>query len=339
VKAQERPSLKALNSFGVEASASLLLSIESEEDLLSLPVLDPRRDLLLGGGSNVLLVNDVPGAVFLNRIKGRDIVEDDADFAVIEVGAGENWHELVRWTLERGLCGLENLSLIPGSAGAAPIQNIGAYGVEIASVLQSVTAWDWARTCWTVFSVDECELGYRDSRFKSAEPDRYMITSIRLRLARHFQPCLEYSGLRDELARAGIDKPRAKDVSDAVVRIRRSKLPDPAVCGNAGSFFKNPVVSPERADELITHYPALPRWPDGPARVKLSAAWLIEFCGFKGKRLGDAGVSGQHALVLVNHGSASGLEIATLAREIQQAVQQEFGLQLETEPRLVEFNL
>ncbi len=337
MRAEEHPSLKAFNSFGVEASAGLLLSIESEEDVLSLPALDPRRDLLLGGGSNILLVNDVPGTVYLNRIRGLEIIGEDGEFAFIEAGAGENWHELVRWTLDQGLCGLENLSLIPGSTGAAPIQNIGAYGVELSSVLHSVTAWDWSKANWTVFNRDECELGYRDSRFRSREPDRYMITSVRLRLPRRFRPHLEYEGLRDELASAGIFVPDAKDVSDAVIRIRKRKLPDPAVCGNAGSFFKNPVVTPERAEELCTRYHALPRWLDDTDQVKLSAAWLIECCGYKGKRVGDAGVSEQHALVLVNHGSASGLEIATLAREIQQAVHQEFGLRLETEPRLVEF--
>ena len=180
MKALEQASLKSLNSFGVDATAGLLLTIESEEELLSLPAFNPCRDFMLGGGSNALFVSDVPGTVYLNRLKGRDIIKEHDGYAQIEVGAGENWHQLVRWTLDQGLHGLENLSLIPGLAGAAPIQNIGAYGVELSSVLESVTAWDWERSAWVIFNNEECRFGYRDSFFKSSETDRYLITSIRL---------------------------------------------------------------------------------------------------------------------------------------------------------------
>ncbi|RPH96246.1 MAG: UDP-N-acetylmuramate dehydrogenase [Lysobacterales bacterium] len=333
----ERPSLKAMNSFGVAASAALLLVIESEEDVLAVPPFDPGRDFVLGGGSNVVLATDVPGAVYHNAILGREVVEDGPDYGLLEVGAGENWHDLVRWTLEHGYSGLENLSLIPGLAGAAPLQNIGAYGVELASVLERVTAWDWQRCAWASFSREDCRLGYRDSLFKSGAPDRYLITSIRLRLHRVFEPRLDYAGLREELSVAGIAHPTALDVSDAVMRIRRRKLPDPALTGNAGSFFKNPVVDAAHAEVLLARHPGLPAWPAGPGRTKLSAAWMVEQCGLKGLSHGDAAVSRQHALVLINRGAATGGDIIRLSRRVQSVVASAFGVALEPEPRLVEF--
>jgi UDP-N-acetylmuramate dehydrogenase len=338
MKVVERPSLKGMNSFGVEASAGLLIEIESEEDVLSLPAFNPTRDLVLGVGSNVVFASDVPGTVFHNHILGRTIIEDSAEHAVLEIGAGENWHQLVRWSLERGLSGLENLSLIPGQAGAAPIQNIGAYGVELSSVLRGVTAWDWQRSAWVCFESADCQLGYRDSLFKSAAADRYLLTSLQLRLNRVFRPQLDYAGLSDTLSGMGVEHPSARDVSDAVIRLRRRKLPDPAVTGNAGSFFKNPELDPEQAHALAAAHPGLPIWPTDDGRSKLSAAWMIENCGLKGLREGDAAVSEQHALVLVNLGSASGKNIVTLARRIQSIVADRFGLMLEPEPRLIEFD-
>lgn len=337
MKITERPSLKALNSFGVEAAARLLIQLDSEEDVLSMPPFDPNRDLLLGGGSNVLISSDVPGTVWLNRITGRSIVDSNPHHVWVDAGSGENWHELVRWTLAEGLSGIENLSLIPGLAGAAPIQNIGAYGVELSSVLESVTAWDMLKAGWAELSASDCQLAYRDSRFKSGEPDRYLVTSIRMRLNREYQPRLAYSGLVDELRAMGITRPNASDVSNAVIRLRSRKLPDPAKLGNAGSFFKNPVLPADRAARLAGRYPGLVAWQMDEEAVKLSAAWLIEFCGFKGSRQGDAGVSENHALVLVNHGCATGSEILSLADTIQTAVFEEFGISLETEPKLVSF--
>jgi UDP-N-acetylmuramate dehydrogenase len=334
----EQPSLKALNSFGVAASAALLLAIENEEDVLALPAFDPGRDVVLGGGSNVVFVTDVPGTVYHNCILGLEIVEVGPEHCLLEAGAGENWHRVVRWSLDHGYSGLENLSLIPGLAGAAPMQNIGAYGVELASVLDRVTAWDWKGRTWVSFTREECRFGYRDSLFKSGAPDRYLITSIRLRLDRVFEPRLEYAGLHEELAAAGIGRPTALDVSDAVMRIRRRKLPDPSLCGNAGSYFKNPVVDAGLAGDLWTRHPGLPAWPAGPDRVKLSAAWMVECCGLKGLRDGDAAVSGQHALVLVNRGAATGADIVRLSRTVQSAVADRFGIALEPEPRLVEFH-
>jgi UDP-N-acetylmuramate dehydrogenase len=334
----ERPSLKAMNSFGVAASAALLLVIEREEDVLTLPPFDPARDFMLGGGSNVVFATDVPGTVYHNAILGRAVVEDGADHGLLEVGAGENWHGLVRWTLEHGYSGLENLSLIPGLSGAAPLQNIGAYGVELASVLERVTAWDWQRCTWASFSREDCRLAYRDSLFKSGAPDRYLITSIQLRLNRIFVPRLDYAGLREELSAAGIARPSALDVSDAVMRIRRRKLPDPTVSGNAGSFFKNPVVDAGRAEVLLEQHPGLPAWPAGPGRTKLSAAWMVEHCGLQGLSHGDAAVSRQHALVLINRGAATGTDIIRLSRQVQSVVAGAFGIALEPEPRLVEFS-
>ncbi len=334
MKVLERPSLKSLSTFGVDASAGLLLTIETEEDLLALPAFDQHRDFVLGGGSNVLFVSDVPGTVFLNRITGKDIISEHDGYAQLEVGAGESWHELVRWSLDQGLSGLENLSLIPGLAGAAPIQNIGAYGVELSSLLELVTAWDWKNSTWVSFNKDECRFGYRDSLFKSVEPDRYLITSIRLRLNRHFTPQLDYTGLRDALSSMGIDQPDPTQVSDTVIRIRQKKLPDPAVTGNAGSFFKNPVVSLDEAEWLRGRFPALPTWTAGAGRAKLLAAWMIDHCGWKGVQENGAAVSSKHALVLVNLGQASGRRILELSVKIADSIAQEFGVILEPEPKI-----
>jgi len=337
MKVFECPSLGALHTFGVDASAQLLIVIESEEDLLSVPSFDPARDFVLGGGSNVIFVTDVPGTVFQNRILGRGITQTTSEHALLEAGAGENWHDLVRWSLDQGLAGIENLSLIPGQAGAAPIQNIGAYGVELSSVLHGVTAWDWQRCSWTHFDPAACRLSYRDSLFKGEAVDRYLITSIQLHLDRVFHPRLDYAGLREELAESCGDNVSATDVSDAVIRLRRRKLPDPAVNGNAGSFFKNPQVDLEQAEALVATHPGLPVWPATNGRAKLSAAWMIECCGLKGARAGDAAVSTLHALVLVNLGAATGADVLTLAERVQKTVAEEFGVNLEPEPRLVEF--
>lgn len=336
MKVRPNAPLKALNSFGLSAQARLLAEIEHEEDVLALPAFDPAFDFMMGGGSNVIFISDVPGTLFLNRITGKSVVDDDGDTVRLEVGAGENWHELVKWTLGRGYYGLENLALIPGTVGAAPIQNIGAYGVELSSFLESVTAWDWYTASWVSFDREACLLGYRDSLFRSAEPDRYLITSVQFRLKRHFEPHVVYAGLREELMDAA-PRPGAHDVFDAVVRLRRRKLPDPAVTANAGSFFKNPVVNRAQGRELRERHPGLPHWPVADGRTKLSAAWMIESCGLKGLREGGAGVSEQHALVMVNHGGASGHDVSALAVEIQKAVYEAFGVRLEPEPRLVEF--
>ena len=339
MKVAENPSLRALNTFGVDARAAFRIDIESEEEVLALPAFDAKRDLLLGGGSNVLLVSDVPGTVYLNRIKGREVIEQADGVAVVEVGAGENWHDFVGWCLDRGYSGIENLSLIPGSAGAAPMQNIGAYGVERSSMLVSVTAWDWQTQKWRAFSREECRFGYRDSRFKSDEPNRFLITSLRLALNLDFKLQLHYSGLVEELGGRASGQLSAREVSEAVIRIRRRKLPDPARVGNAGSFFKNPVVSEGDARDLLAKHPQMPHWRAGDGKTKLAAAWMIDRLGLKGQSEGGAFVSERHALVLVNRERATGEAIWRLARRVQEAVEDVFGIRLEPEPRIVDFSL
>jgi UDP-N-acetylmuramate dehydrogenase len=334
MKVTPNASLRDLNTFGLAAKASSLVEIETEEDVLALPGFDPAFDLVLGRGSNMVFLSDVTGTVYMNRISGIDIVSEDGDDVLVEAGAGENWHGLVLWSLDRELSGLENLSLIPGSVGAAPIQNIGAYGVELASVLDTVTAWDWKSSSWASLDRESCRLAYRDSVFKSAEPNRYLITSVRLRLSRSFEPQLKYEGLRAEI---GVAELTPRSVSDAVIRLRDRKLPNPAASGNAGSFFKNPVVDADQAEELFRKHAYMPAWPQADGSVKLAAAWMIEECGLKGLREGGAQVSNRHALILVNRGSASGHDISTLAIEIQKTVFEKFGVHLEPEPRLVDF--
>ena len=326
-------ALASLNTFRVAANAGQLVTLEDARDLANLRF-DPERDLVLGDGSNVLLASDVPGTVWLNRIMGRSLGETRGDQVAVTVGAGEPWHGVVRWTLDAGLSGLENLSLIPGRCGAAPMQNIGAYGVELADYLEAVDAWDWEAGSMVRIPREACDFAYRDSRFKSREPDRWLITRLHLTLDTRFKPRLDYQGLEAAL---GDTVPTAKTVSDAVIRLRQAKLPDPARLGNAGSFFKNPVLNSDTAERLRSTAPSAPLYPLGNDQFKTSAAWLIEACGWKGRRRGDAGVSAQHALVLVNHGSATGGELLALAEAIQSDVQQRFHISLEPEPRIIEF--
>jgi UDP-N-acetylmuramate dehydrogenase len=317
----------------VAAGAERLSAIGHLAELTTLNF-DPESDLILGDGSNVLLASDVPGTVWLNRIMGRRIGASKHDQVSVSVGAGEPWHDVVRWTLEEGLSGLENLSLIPGRCGAAPLQNIGAYGVELAEHLEAVEAWNWETGTLQRIPRDECGFAYRDSRFKSQEPDRWLITTLHLSLDLRFNPRLEYQGLRDALADAPLT---AKNVSDAVIRLRRAKLPDPERIGNAGSFFKNPVLSSIEAQQLRDVAPSAPLHATGTGQFKTSAAWLIEACGWKGRRIGDAGVSDRHALVLVNYGSATGEDLLDLAEQVRADVWERFRICLEAEPRIVDF--
>jgi UDP-N-acetylmuramate dehydrogenase len=327
--------LDALNTFGIAARARALWRLEDIADLPA--VVAALRDapggppLVLGGGSNLLLTGDVDRPVLQVTLRGRRVLADDGDAVLIEAAAGESWDGLVRWSLAQGAAGLENLALIPGTAGAAPIQNIGAYGVELRDCFDSLDAVDLRDGVARRFDAAECAFGYRDSFFKRAGAGHWLVTAVRLRLSRRSTLRLDYGELRDELARAGVDAPSATDVADAVSTIRRRKLPDPAVLGNAGSFFKNPIVDAAFAASLRVREPALPAWPDGP-RVKLSAAWMIERCGWKGLREGDAGVHAAHALVLVNHGHASGAQLLSLARRIRDSVRERFGVTLEPEP-------
>jgi len=253
---------------------------------------------------------------------------------VVRAEAGAGWDALVDWTLARGLAGLENLALIPGLVGAAPIQNIGAYGVEVAECIAVVEAWDRGSGRMVRLDPPDCGFGYRDSVFKRA-PDRWIVTAVEFRLSRNGAPRLGYAGVREELDAMAIANAGPAEVAGAVRRLRRRKLPDPAVIGNAGSFFKNPVVTAESAERLRSGHADLPVYPAGPGKAKLSAAWLIEHCGWRGAREGDAGVAAQHALVLVNHGHASGAELLALARRVAASVEVRFGVRLEPEPRIV----
>ena len=332
----ENASLLHRNTLRVDARAAWLAEIHRADSipaLLADPALRDKPPLLLGEGSNVLFAGDYDGVVVTMKTRGVEVLSEDADAVRIRVAAGEHWDDLVRWTLAQGHAGLENLILIPGSVGAAPMQNIGAYGVEIGEFIESVEAFDLHKQLAARFVTSECEFGYRDSIFKR-HPDRWLITAVTLRLPREHQARTEYAGLREELERMAITSPAPIHVADAVVNLRTRKLPDPAVIGNAGSFFKNPVVSLAHAETLRREHPQLPCWPaDGGA--KLSAAWLIDACGFKGLREGDAGISNRHALVLVNHGKATGGQLWALAQRVREGVRARFDITLEPEPRII----
>ncbi|MGA9852267.1 MAG: UDP-N-acetylmuramate dehydrogenase [Gammaproteobacteria bacterium] len=329
-------SLVDHNTFRVPAHATLLAEVNDPQALPELLVLPQVRDkslLVLGDGSNVLFIRDFDGVVIIVAARGIEILEDDGGNVRIRASAGENWNGLVRWTLAQGLCGLENLSLIPGRVGAAPIQNIGAYGAELAETLETVEAFDRQANMPARLTREQCGFSYRQSVFKQ-HPERWIITGIELRLHRSAPLKLDYAGVREELAAMEIAKPTATNVANAVCRLRLRKLPDPAVIGNAGSFFKNPVVSPTQAVQLQNEYPGMPVF-SAPSGKKLGAAWLIEQCGWKGFREGDAGVSDKHALVLVNYGKATGAQIWVIAQRIRDSVQRKFDIRLEPEPRII----
>ena len=332
----EDAPLAALNTLRVAARARWLAELSSAADLPRLLDSSAAREglMVLGEGSNVLFAADFPGLVLRPRFAAVGIVSDDGETATVRAEAGAGWDALVDWTLARGLAGLENLALIPGLAGAAPIQNIGAYGVEVAQSIAAVDAWDRHAGRLVRLGREDCAFGYRDSVFKQA-PERWIVTAVEFRLSRSAPLRLDYAGVREELVAMGVTAPGAREVAEAVRRLRRRKLPDPARIGNAGSFFKNPVVTQERAARLRATYQGLPAYPAGPGLAKLSAAWLIERCGWKGHRSGDAGIAAQHALVLVNHGRASGAELLALARRVAASVEERFGVRLEPEPRIV----
>ncbi|MGJ4730042.1 UDP-N-acetylmuramate dehydrogenase [Luteimonas sp. SDU101] len=334
----EGADLRARNSFGVAARASLLLEVDDPAalpEVFARHVSPAKPPLVLGGGSNLLFAGDFDEPVLALRDEAVEVREDDDDCAIVRAGAGVPWHGFVRATLDLGLCGLENLALIPGTVGAAPIQNIGAYGVEVGDAVHAVEAFEPERGRFVRLSRGDCGFGYRDSLFKR-EPGRHVVTAVEFRLPREAAVRTGYAGVAEELAKAGIDSPTPRQVFDAVCAIRSRKLPDPAVIGNAGSFFKNPIVPRAQAAALSDAHPGMPVFPAAdPDSRKLAAAWLIEACGWKGARDGDAGVSPAHALVLVNLGAASGAQLLALARRIASSVQARFGVALEPEPRIV----
>jgi len=337
----ENARLDARNTFGVAARAPLLVEVSDAAVLPELFGYAMLRDgpvLVLGGGSNLLFAGDPQGAVLTLGAQSIRILEDDGDTAIVRADAGVEWQALVLWTLGHGLGGLENLALIPGTVGAAPIQNIGAYGVEVREHIHIVEAFD--RMLLRQVRVDpaNCGFAYRDSVFKR-DPERHVVTAVEFRLSRTPRLKLDYAGLDDELIAMGVDaadNARPSQVAEAVCRIRRRKLPDPAILGNAGSFFKNPIVPAVLATQLQAAHGKLPvfRGSDEGSR-KLSAAWLIDACGWKGHRDGDAGVAPSHALVLVNHGHATGAQLLDLARRIAASVRERFGVSLEPEPRII----
>ena len=333
----EDADLSRRSSFRVPAHTEWLIEIDDASALpavFELGAVQRSPLLILGEGSNVLLTRDWPGVVLAPVQRGIRILEDDGEHALVRVEAGENWNDFVHWSLGKGFSGLENLILIPGSVGAAPIQNIGAYGVEVREFVETVQAFDRQNGRIVRLTNADCAFAYRDSLFKR-EPDRYLVCAVEFRLPRRRELRLDYAGVREELAAMKIDAPSHAAVADAVMRLRLRKLPNPAEIGNAGSFFKNPVVSTAQAGDLQRAHPTLPSWPAEYGQRKLSAAWLVEAAGFKGLREGDAGVSERHALVLVNHGAATGEQIWTLAQRIMDGVRARFGIRIEPEPRIV----
>jgi UDP-N-acetylmuramate dehydrogenase len=333
---QRDHSLRNLNTFGIDAKAQVYLPIHSVDDLLAAirsPEIAILPKLVLGGGSNMLFTRDFPGAVLHMQNRGMQLVSQDDDYWYIKVSAGENWHAFVMWTLEQGYAGLENLALIPGTVGAAPIQNIGAYGIELKDRFHSLTCVDMDSGEAVTLGKSACQFGYRDSVFKHALAQRTVVVDVTFALPKAWQANIQYGDVASELG--NITAPTAMDVANAIIAIRSRKLPDPAVIGNAGSFFKNPVVTPEQYKTLKTAFPAVVSYAQPDGNVKLAAGWLIDQCGWKGKALGPAAVYEKQALVLINQGNASGEDIVALSQAIQADVQQRFDVHLEPEPVFV----
>lgn len=334
---QKEADLTAHNSFGFKAIAEHYTQVQTVEELES-ALGDVEANnwplLVLGGGSNLVLRDRIPGAVISVGITGVKVLADDGDQAIVEVGAGENWHSFIGRLLEMGLHGLENLALIPGSVGAAPVQNIGAYGVELKDCFHSLTAYDRKNKELVQINREECQFGYRDSIFKSAEHGRYIIWSVRFSLTSTFTPQLAYRGLADVLGAKGIDQPTALDVYTAVCDIRSSKLPVPSVIGNAGSFFENPVISNAQFDTLKAKFSNIVGYPEGDEHHKVAAGWLIDQLGWKGYKGDGVGVYDKQALVLVNLGDGDANRLLSLASDIKASVKLQYGIDLHIEPRI-----
>jgi UDP-N-acetylmuramate dehydrogenase len=330
--------LRQHNTFGLPATARRLVRIASDADVrrvLAHPELGRAPKFVLGGGSNVILTRDMPELVLKVEVRGMRLVSETDDAVVIEAGAGERWHDLVAHTLDEGWPGLENLGLIPGTVGAAPVQNIGAYGLELADRFESLDTVDLVTGRTVTLNRLQCKFGYRDSLFKGALAGKSLITRVRFRLPRPWRPVLGYLDLERRMAETGNTHPDARTIFDWVCAIRRAKLPDPAEIGNVGSFFKNPLVSADQCRDIIARDPHVVHYPMDDGQFKLAAGWLIDACGWKGKAIGHAGVYEKQALVLVNRGGAIGSEVVTLARAIQESVYGRFGIRLEPEPVIV----
>ena len=331
----ENISLRSYNTFGIDVTARYFASFASEEELASLyntkQVIQSNDRLILGGGSNILFTCNVDGCVLHNEIPGIELLEENENSVLLRVGAGVNWHSFVQYCVDHNWSGVENLSLIPGCVGASPMQNIGAYGVEVKEVIEVVEAWDIEARKVVYFSNADCEFGYRDSVFKHALKGKFVILNVVFRLSKtpHFK--IEYGAIIQELEKMGTTSLSIKAVSEAVIRIRTSKLPNPSVIGNAGSFFKNPSVSASQYHKLKNAFSDIVSYTNADGTYKLAAGWLIEQCGWKGYRKGDAGCHERQALVLVNYGKASGKEIIQLSESIATSVKSHFGIELERE--------
>ncbi len=329
--------LKEFNTFGVSAKAKFFSSLESESDFLELiktKEFQENERLFLGGGSNVLFTKDFEGIVVLNKIKGIETIKENDEYVFLKAFGGELWHSFVEYSVNKGYWGLENLALIPGTVGASPMQNIGAYGVELKDTMESLEALDMLTGEKKVFSKDECEFGYRESIFKNNLKGKYFILSVVFKLSKKQSKNIEYKVLKEYIESKKIDTSLSKNISEAVCEIRRSKLPDPKVLGNAGSFFKNIFVGEEKLEELLKTYPDIPSFKDED-KIKIPAGWLIEQCGWKGKKVGRVGVHDRQALVIVNYGGATGNELKKLAEDIVDSVYSKFGLKLSTEVNFI----
>jgi UDP-N-acetylmuramate dehydrogenase len=329
-------SLRKYNTFGINAYAEYFTSVKSLDEIKEVLTWKKHRDLfVLGGGSNILLLGNVAGITLHNLLKGIEVIHEDAACWLVKAYAGENWHQFVMFCIERGWAGIENLSLIPGSVGASPMQNIGAYGVEIKDVFHSLEAINIHTLETRVFDAEECDFGYRTSIFKTREKGNYIITSVTFRLLKKPVFHTSYGAIEAELEAMGVKELSIRAISEAVIRIRQSKLPDPVQLGNAGSFFKNPVISHEQFNQLKEKYPHIPGYPQQDGKIKVPAGWLIEQAGWKGKRIGNCGVHVHQALVLVNYGGATGREIWNLSESIIEDIASKYNILLEREVNVV----
>ncbi len=337
---QENFSLQSLNSFNIAISSRYFAKFSSLEELELLNELKTNKalekQLILGGGSNILFTKNFDGTILKNEIRGIRLVEETQEHFIVEAGAGENWHEFVMHCIDNSYAGIENLSLIPGTVGASPIQNIGAYGVEIKDCFHSLDAYHLKDKSVVKFESKDCFFGYRESIFKTAFKNQFAILKVRFQLSKQPNLKTSYGIIEQELAKNHISSPSIKDISNAVISIRTSKLPDPKIIGNAGSFFKNPIISLSKFEQLKNQYPSIPGYPsDKPEFIKIAAGWLIDQCGWKGYRKADAGCHALQALVLVNYGNATGSEILTLSDEIIYSIQDKFGIELEREVNIL----
>ena len=330
-------SLKNYNTFGIEANAKEFVAVHSIEELETVLAENiSNRKFILGGGSNMLLTKDIDALVIHIDLKGKKIVEENEDFVWVESQAGENWHEFVMWTIDNDFGGLENMSLIPGNVGTTPVQNIGAYGTEIKDTFVSCSAMKIDTMEMRSFRNSECNFGYRESIFKNEIKDQYIITSVIFKLTkRNHKINISYGDITRELDKLNIKTPTLKDVSNAVITIRQSKLPDPKVLGNSGSFFKNPILLKSEFNKIHKKFPEMKYYEISETEVKVPAGWLIEQAGFKGLRFGDAGIHKNQALVLVNYGNATGQEILNVSKDIQETIFKKFGIHIEAEVNII----